>query len=119
MGVDVGYDPNFSDAANKQGVLYSWLNRFLCSNETGFGHDSNGYNEMATYQSMYALQWYLGFFEHGGAGFPYSLYYHQQDFSRALSKAGGTGRRDFQPRNHDQGARRYAAGKADAGCGGI
>ena len=56
MGVDVGYDPNFSDAANKQGVLYSWLNRFLCSNETGFGHDSNGYNEMATYQSMYALQ---------------------------------------------------------------
>ena len=38
------------------------------------------------YQSMYALQWYLGFFEHGGAGFPYSLYYHQQDFSRALSK---------------------------------
>ena len=35
---------------------------------------------------MYALQWYLGFFEHGGAGFPYSLYYHQQDFSRALSK---------------------------------
>lgn len=86
MGVDVGYDPNFSDAANKQGVLYSWLNRFLCSNETGFGHDSNGYNEMATYQSMYALQWYLGFFEHGGAGFPYSLYYHQQDFSRALSK---------------------------------
>ena len=86
MGVDVGYDPNFSDTANKQGVLYSWLNRFLCSNETGFGHDSNGYNEMATYQSMYALQWYLGFFEHGGAGFPYSLYYHQQDFSRALSK---------------------------------
>ena len=86
MGVDVGYDPNFSDAANKQGVLYSWLNRFLCSNETGFGHDSNGYNEMATYQSMYALQWYLGFFEHGGAGFPYSLYYHQQEFSRALSK---------------------------------
>ena len=86
MGVDVGYDPNFSDTANKQGVLYSWLNRFLCSNETGFGHDSNGYNEMATYQSMYALQWYLGFFEHGGAGFRYSLYYHQQDFSRALSK---------------------------------
>ena len=86
MGVDVGYDPNFSDVANQQGVLYSWLNRFLCSNETGFGHDSNGYNEMATYQSMYALQWYLGFFEHGGAGFPYSLYYHQQDFSRALSK---------------------------------
>ena len=86
MGVDVGYDPNFSDTANKQGVLYSWLNRFLCSNETGFGHDSNGYNEMATYQSMYALQWYLGFFEHGGAGFKYSLYYHQQDFSRALSK---------------------------------
>ena len=86
MGVDVGYDPNFSDAANQQGVLYSWLNRFLCSNETGFGHTDNGYNEMATYQSMYALQWYLGFFEHGGAGFPYSLYYHQQDFSRALSK---------------------------------
>ena len=86
MGVDVGYDPNFSDYANKQGVLYSWLNRFLCSNETGFGHTDNGYNEMATYQSMYALQWYLGFFEHGGAGFPYSLYYHQQDFSRALSK---------------------------------
>lgn len=86
MGVDVGYDPNFSDYANKQGVLYSWLNRFLCSNETGFGHADNGYNEMATYQSMYALQWYLGFFEHGGAGFSYSLYYHQQDFSRALSK---------------------------------
>ena len=86
MGVDVGYDPNFSDYANKQGVLYSWLNRFLCSNETGFGHTDNGYNEMATYQSMYALQWYLGFFEGGGAGFPYSLYYHQQDFSRALSK---------------------------------
>ena len=86
MGVDVGYDPNFSDYANKQGVLYSWLNRFLCSNETGFGHTDNGYNEMATYQSMYALQWYLGFFEHGGAGFKYSLYYHQQDFSRALSK---------------------------------
>lgn len=86
MGVDVGYDPNFSDYANKQGVLYSWLNRFLCSNETGFGHTDNGYNEMATYQSMYALQWYLGFFEHGGAGFSYSLYYHQQDFSRALSK---------------------------------
>lgn len=86
MGVDVGYDPNFSDYANKQGVLYSWLNRFLCSNETGFGHADNGYNEMATYQSMYALQWYLGFFEHGGAGFSYSLYYRQQDFSRALSK---------------------------------
>lgn len=86
MGVDVGYDPNFSDYANKQGVLYLWLNRFLCSNDSGFGHTDTGYNEMATYQSMYALQWYLGFFENGGAGFPYSLYYHQQDFSRALSK---------------------------------
>lgn len=86
MGVDVGYDPNFSDYANRKGVLYYWLDHFLCDNETGFGHTNDGYDGMATYQSLYALQWYLEFFENGGAGFPYSLYYHRQDFSRPLSK---------------------------------
>lgn len=86
MGIDVGTNPSFADVNNGKGVIPSWLNNFLMPEETGFGHTNNGYNAMATYQSMYALQWYLAFFENGGEGFPYSLYYRRFDFSRPLSK---------------------------------
>lgn len=53
----------------------------------GFKHvqSETASNLMATYQSCYALQWYLGFLEKGGAGYPYYLYYHRYDFSTVLS----------------------------------
>lgn len=86
MGIDVGTDPNFSDTTNGTGVIPYWLDKFLMGTETGFGHTDNGFNQIATYQSMYALQWYLEFWESGGVGVPYSLYYHRFDFSRPLSK---------------------------------
>ena len=39
---------------------------------------------MATYQSAYAVQWYLNFYNEQSAK-PYSLYYKRFDFSRQLS----------------------------------
>lgn len=94
MGVDVGTDPSFSeyqtgDYKTDKGVIPSWLTRFLVKKAdgsvgTGFGHTGTGFDKMGTYQSMYALQWYLEFYS-GGSGAPYSLYYDRFDFSRQLS----------------------------------
>lgn len=95
MGVDVGTDPSFSnyqtgDYKTDSGVIPAWLNRFLVKKPdgsvgTGFGHASNGFDKMGTYQSMYATQWYLNFYKNGGG--PYSLYADRFDFSRQLSTA--------------------------------
>lgn len=89
MGVDVGTDPNFSaystgDYTQDKGVIPTWLNRFMMPSKAGFGHTDNGHNEMATYQSAYAVQWYLNFYNEQSAK-PYSLYYKRFDFSRQLS----------------------------------
>lgn len=97
MGVDIGTDPNFGaystgDYTKDQGVIPYWLTHFLVTKAdgsigSGFGHADTGFNKMATYESMYALQWYLNFYENGGAdGIPYSLYAGRFDFARALSK---------------------------------
>lgn len=95
MGVDVGTDPSFSNYQTgnyktDSGVIPAWLNRFLVKKPdgsvgTGFGHANSGFDKMGTYQSMYALQWYLNFYENGGR--PYSLYADRFDFSRQLSTA--------------------------------
>lgn len=89
MGVDVGTDPNFSaystgDYTQDKGVIPTWLNRYLMPSKAGFGHTDNSHNEMATYQSAYAVQWYLNFYNEQSAK-PYSLYYKRFDFSRQLS----------------------------------
>lgn len=97
MGVDIGTDPNFGaystgDYTKDQGVIPYWLTHFLVTKAdgsigSGFGHADTGFNKIATYESMYALQWYLNFYENGGAdGIPYSLYAGRFDFARALSK---------------------------------
>ena len=81
-GVDCYTDPRFSsDSGN---VLSCWLDKFAVG--TGFKHiESGGSDVIATYEACYALQWYLGFLDHGGAGNPYYLYYHRWDFSKQLS----------------------------------
>ena len=82
-GVDCHTDVRFSDGNGK-----SALTAFLdYADGEYFAHTmSVKKNAMATYQGCYTVQWYLGFLENGGAGHPYSLYYHQKDFSRPLSK---------------------------------
>lgn len=82
-GVDCHTDARFSDGNGK-----SALTAFLdYADGEYFAHTvAVKKNSMATYQGCYTVQWYLGFLENGGAGHPYSLYYHQQDFSRPLSK---------------------------------
>ena len=83
MGVDVHTDVRLNNG--KDSVLTSFLN-YADFGEGYFAHsNTTPKNAMATYQGCYATQWYLGFLEGGGAGHPYSLYYHRFDFSRKLS----------------------------------
>lgn len=81
MGIDPYSDIRFSKGPENN-LIYNVINRFVTNDMSGFGHDSNSYNHMATYQGMYMLQWYVNFTENGGA--PYSLYYDGVpfDFSR-------------------------------------
>lgn len=82
MGVDVHTDVRLNNG--KDSVLTSFLN-YADFVEGYFAHsNTTPKNAMATYQGCYATQWYLGFLN-GGAGHPYSLYYHRFDFSRKLS----------------------------------
>lgn len=83
MGVDVHTDVRLNNG--KDSVLTSFLN-YADFDEGYFAHsNTTPKNAMATYQGCYATQWYLGFLNGGGAGHPYSLYYHRFDFSRKLS----------------------------------
>lgn len=83
MGVDVHTDVRLNNG--KDSVLTSFLN-YADFDEGYFDHsNTTPKNAMATYQGCYATQWYLGFLNNGGAGHPYSLYYHRFDFSRKLS----------------------------------
>lgn len=83
MGVDVHTDVRLNNG--KDSVLTSFLN-YADFDEGYFAHsNTTPKNAMATYQGCYATQWYLGFLKGGGAGHPYSLYYHRFDFSRKLS----------------------------------
>lgn len=83
MGVDVHTDVRLNNG--KDSVLTSFLN-YADFDEGYFAHsNTTPKNAMATYQGCYATQWYLGFLKNGGAGHPYSLYYHRFDFSRKLS----------------------------------
>ena len=83
MGVDVHTDVRLNNG--KDSVLTSFLN-YADFDEGYFSHsNTTPKNAMATYQGCYATQWYLGFLNNGGAGHPYSLYYHRFDFSRKLS----------------------------------
>lgn len=83
MGVDVHTDVRLNNGEDS--VLTSFLN-YADFGEGYFSHsNTTPKNAMATYQGCYATQWYLGFLEGGGAGHPYSLYYHRFDFSRKLS----------------------------------
>ena len=81
-GIDSYSDPRFS--SDTMSALSSWLDNYSVGN--GFSHTVGGRRDgMATYEGCYALQWYLGFLENGGAGHPYYLYYHLFDFSSELS----------------------------------
>lgn len=83
MGVDIHSDVRLNNG--KDSVLTSFLN-YADFDEGYFAHTNTTLkNAMATYQGTYATQWYLGFLNNGGAGHPYSLYYHRFDFSRKLS----------------------------------
>lgn len=83
MGIDVHTDVRLNNG--KDSVLTSFLN-YADFDEGYFAHSNTTHkNAMATYQGCYATQWYLGFLNNGGAGHPYSLYYHRFDFSRKLS----------------------------------
>lgn len=83
MGIDVHTDVRLNNG--KDSVLTSFLN-YAAFGEGYFAHsNTTPKNAMATYQGCYATQWYLGFLNNGGAGHPYSLYYHRFDFSRKLS----------------------------------
>lgn len=82
-GIDPYSDPRFGDSDRT--ILTQWMDMF--STPDGFKHvqSESASNLLATYESCYALQWYLGFLENGGAGHPYYLYYHRYDFSTVLS----------------------------------
>ena len=119
-GVDCHTDPRFSDGKGN-----SALTAFLAyADGEYFAHTmSVPKNAMATYQGCYTVQWYLGFLQNGGAGHPYSLYYHQQKFSRPLSteadikklRAGRTGGRDRRQSDYGDSAYRHSSEKYDAG----
>lgn len=81
--IDPYSDPRFGDGDRT--ILTQWMDMF--STPDGFKHvqSESASNLLATYESCYALQWYLGFLENGGAGHPYYLYYHRYDFSTVLS----------------------------------
>lgn len=80
-GIDPYSDPRFGDGDRT--ILTQWMDMF--STPDGFKHVQSepASNLMATYQSCYALQWYLGFLENDGK--PYYLYYRRYDFSTVLS----------------------------------
>lgn len=82
-GIDPYTDPRFGD--RDRTILTQWMDMF--STPDGFKHvqSESASNLLATYESCYALQWYLGFLENDGAGHPYYLYYHRYDFSTVLS----------------------------------
>lgn len=82
-GIDPYSDPRFGDGDRT--ILTQWMDMF--STPDGFKHvqSESASNLLATYESCYALQWYLGFLENGEAGHPYYLYYHRYDFSTVLS----------------------------------
>lgn len=81
-GIDPYSDPRFGNGTTT--VLTQWMDLFATSD--GFKHTQDGTtNAMATYQSCYALQWYLGLLNNDEAGRPYHLYYHRYDFSTAFS----------------------------------
>lgn len=86
MGIDPHTDPRFSDG-NGKSVITVWLDQYANEADGYFHHTTEVTNNaMATYQSCYALQWYLNFLKNGGAGHPYSLYYDNGfDFSKELS----------------------------------
>ncbi|WP_132994848.1 DUF6242 domain-containing protein [Sporanaerobacter acetigenes] len=73
MGIDPYSDYRFSRGSDDN-MIVNWINKFATNDLDGFGHTNNKDNFMATYQGMYALQWYINFIENGGAGNPYSLY---------------------------------------------
>ena len=86
MGIDPNTDPRFSDG-NGESVITVWLDLYA-NEEAGYFHHTADVkdNAMATYQSCYALMWYLNFLKNGGAGHPYSLYADRGfDFSKELS----------------------------------
>lgn len=82
-GIDPYSDPRFGDGDRT--ILTQWMDMF--STPDGFKHvqSESASNLLATYESCYALQWYLGFLENDEAGHPYYLYYHRYDFSTVLS----------------------------------
>ena len=84
IGIDPHTDPRFSDGDSKSVIQY-WVDNFV--NTSGYFHHTTSVmnNAMATYEGCYAAMWYLGFLDNGGAGHPYSLYYHRFDFSTVLS----------------------------------
>jgi len=83
MGIDVGVDTRFNN--DTTGTLDYWLTHFAMEDNTGFGHASTNHDVMGTYEACYTIQWYLGFLDDGGAGHPYSPWYHMFDFSHRLS----------------------------------
>ncbi|WMM25816.1 hypothetical protein RBU61_03870 [Tissierella sp. MB52-C2] len=84
VGIDPFSDTRFSRQP-KDNLIYNVIDKFVTRNMDGFGHDSNSYNSMATYQGMYMLQWYINFIEEGSNH--YSLYYEGVpfDFSKNFS----------------------------------
>lgn len=80
-GIDPYTDPRFGD--RDRTILTQWMDMF--STPDGFKHvqSESASNLLATYESCYALQWYLGFLENDGK--PYYLYYRRYDFSTVLS----------------------------------
>jgi len=72
MGIDPYSDIRFSRGSDDN-MIVNWINKFATPKRDGFGHVGNTSNFMATYQGMYALQWYINFLENGSK--PYSLYY--------------------------------------------
>ncbi len=84
MGIDSFSDPRLN--SGEHSALTALLD--YANYEGGYFHHSASVlnNAMATYQGCYATQWYLGFLNSGGAGRPYSLYYHCFDFARELSE---------------------------------
>lgn len=71
MGIDPYSNTDFAKS-EKNNMIVNWVNKFATYPRDGFGHTNNQYNFMGTYQSMYALQWYINFLENGSE--PYSLY---------------------------------------------
>ena len=84
MGIDCHTHPEMSNSKG-QSALTALLD-YADYQDGYFAHtNTTPKNALATYEGCYATQWYLGFLENGGAGHPYSLYYHQYNFSRTFS----------------------------------